>query len=293
MPLKPDEIEQIVALLESMRESPAPIPIPTPTPSPTLPFSVAPPEAPRISTMKALPTGWVMEGGVYKLTADRPYLRIESDDVDVYLNGFRIDSIVCGQTRALHRVRIRNGNAGSIFFDRRPHEDTTIHDVNFNGAETAIFPHGQRILIRDCNVRVTGSGYALFIGDVAFNTDLTIDRCNFQSDGPNSLVRVCNTDNVVINRSAFVESVYHHLRFHGYSRLCTNIWVEDCVFNGTGNGVGVGFDSGAGEQYGCKDVTFYRCNLAVGGPDKANFDRNRGGAHAQNVRVIECEGDWK
>lgn len=291
MPLTLNETEKLIALIESMREVP-PLPAqPTPTPS-VIPFTVAQAELPRSTTPRPLPSGWIMEGGVYTLSADRPYLRIEADDVDLNLNGYHIDSIVCGQTRELHRVRVRGGSAGSLFFDRRPHEDTTIHQVMFSGAETAIFPHGQRITVDTCSTNVSGSGYALFIGDVAYNSDLRITNCHFMSQGPNSLVRICNTDNVFISHCTFNEELYHHLRFHGYSRLCTNIWVEDCVFNGTGNGVGVGFDSGAGEQYGCKDVTFYRCNLAVGGPDKANFDRNRGGAHAQNVRVIECEGDW-
>ncbi len=289
MPLNKEETEKLIALIESMREVP---PLPAPTPTTHLPFTVARAALPRSSTPKALPTGWIMESGAYTLSTNRNYLRVEADDVDINLNGFRIDAVVCGQTRELHRIRIWNGSAGSIHFDRRPHEDIYIEAVEFSGSTTAIFPHGSRITIKHCDVEVMGAGYALFIGDVAVNSDVFIQGCRFRSEGPNALVRICNTDNVLIQKCTFTEDVYHHLRFHGYSRLCSNFWVEDCLFDGSGNGVGVGFDSGAGEQYGCKDVTFYRCQLAVGGLDKANFDRNRGGAHAQNVRVIECKGDW-
>jgi len=280
MPLTQDEFSKLTSLIQNLVdqiEDEFVATFVTPTPPPP--------------TQVPAPT-YINQPGNYKVTAPTDLIRIESDEVGLDLGGFRVNSIVCGESKPLTGVTIRDGSAGRIFFDRRPHNWTLIDNVNLSGAETAIFPSGNNITIRNCRVEVAGSGYALFIGDLHTNVGLTIEDCSFVSRGPNSLVRICNTDNVVIKRCTFEEEVYHCLRFHGYSRVCRSFLIEDCEFRGTGNGVGIGFDSGAGENYGCDGLVFRRCRMLVTGPDKFNADRNRGGAHARNVQVIDCEGDW-
>lgn len=273
--------------------APAPTPTPTPTPAPTgmTPnFNCALPIAPRITTARAVAPSIITQSGSYYCAANMPSVRIECDDVILDLSGRRVDTVTIGNTRACARMEIHNGTAGSVWCDRRPHTDLNVHHITFSGgSETSFFPSGQRIRLADCNVTAPSIYYAIFVGDITSNSDITIERCSFASNGDNSLVRICNFQRCVIRQCSFREPLYHHLRFHGYQIMSNDVHVEDCTFNGTGNGIGIAMDNDAN---GVRNLTFYRCNLAVGGPDRFNADRNRGGSHALDVRTIECQGDW-
>lgn len=257
-------------------------------------FVVAPAELPRVSTRMPVPDdGCLCKPGMYTLISDLPRLIIQSDDVSVDLNQHHVTDIYDSRrSQPRHRVSIRNGSAECVLLNAHHHEDITISGLTISGECARLRLAGARICITSCDInKASNPDTALFINNYRkVSHDIRISNCRFSGEGRASLVKINGINNIEIINCTFSEGFDHHLRFHSYHAVRNNVWVQDCSFTGAGNGIGVGF--GDFEEYGYDNVTFYRCALNVGGPDKVNFDRDRNGAHARNVRVIECTGDW-
>lgn len=291
-----DSLNSMQSLLGSLVEdstgisTPPPV-TPSPPPSasaPYLNFQITGPTAPLVALYPVKPAGgYISAPGRYRVSADLARISIACDDVLLDLNGHAVSEITLGETVAVHRVAVSMGSVGRVWCGALGNTDLELYSVDMTNS---ISLEGSRVLIQDVRVAAVDFNYAIFMGRTTGGGDVQIRNCTFSSAGPNALVRICNSQRVLISECNFNEPMYHHLRFHGYQQVMRDIYVANCVFNGTGNGIGLAFESSQVEPFGTDNATFYRCNMTVGGFDKFNADRNGGGARAKNTRVIECTG---